>query len=110
MNKIKELRSQSKVSQGELATHLEVTIATVSRYETGDREPDQNTLIKIADFFNVSVDYLLGKTDNPTTSKEISDNDIKFALFGGDVTDEKFEVVKRFAQFIRDNKNHENNK
>lgn len=42
---------------------------TVSRYETGEREPNIATLIKIADFFNVSVDYLLERTDNPSVNQ-----------------------------------------
>lgn len=42
---------------------------TISRYETGDREPGIIELIKIADYFNISVDYLLGRTDNPHINK-----------------------------------------
>ena len=38
---------------------------TISRYETGEREPGINELIKLADYFGVSVDYLIGRTDNP---------------------------------------------
>jgi len=38
---------------------------SISRYETGEREADYATLIAFADYFNVSVDYLLGRTDNP---------------------------------------------
>lgn len=38
---------------------------TISCYETGEREADYNTLIKIADYFDVSIDYLLERTDNP---------------------------------------------
>ncbi len=38
---------------------------TISRYETSEREADYKTLIKIADYFNVSIDYLLERTDNP---------------------------------------------
>ena len=38
---------------------------SISRYETGEREADYETLIAIADYFNVSIDYLLGRTDNP---------------------------------------------
>lgn len=38
---------------------------SISRYETGEREADYQTLIKIADYFHVSIDYLLGRTENP---------------------------------------------
>ncbi len=43
--------------------------ASISRYETGEREPDLKTLVLLADYFNVSVDYLLGRTDNPIINK-----------------------------------------
>ena len=48
---------------------LETTQNTISRYETGEREADYAMLIKIADYFNVSLDYLLERTDNPKMNK-----------------------------------------
>ena len=42
---------------------------TISRYETGAREADYKTLKLFADYFNVSIDYLLGRTDNPTVNR-----------------------------------------
>ena len=42
---------------------------SISRYETEEREADYATLIALADYFNVSIDYLLGRTDNPTVSR-----------------------------------------
>jgi len=42
---------------------------TISRYETGEREPGINELIQLADYFNISVDYLIGRTDNPKMQK-----------------------------------------
>ena len=42
---------------------------TISRYETGEREPGIDELIKIADYFNVSVDYLIGRTENPKMNR-----------------------------------------
>ena len=42
---------------------------SISRYETEEREADYNTLIAIADYFNVSIDYLLGRTDNPKVNR-----------------------------------------
>lgn len=48
-----------------LATDLHTTQNTISRYETGERKPGIAELIKIADYFNVSVDYLIGRTDCP---------------------------------------------
>lgn len=53
------------MSQITLAMELNMNQNSISRYETGEREADYATLIAFADYFNVSVDYLLGRTDNP---------------------------------------------
>lgn len=67
--RLKEIRKSKGISQLKLALALNTNQNTVSRYETGEREPDLNTLIQIADYFNVSIDYLLERTDNPTLYK-----------------------------------------
>ena len=53
------------MSQLRLAIELNTTQNTISRYETGEREPGIAELIKIADYFHVSVDYLIGRTNDP---------------------------------------------
>lgn len=63
--RLKELRKSRGISQQRLAIELNTTQNTISRYETGEREADYATLIAIADYFNVSIDYLLGRTSNP---------------------------------------------
>lgn len=67
--RLRELRKAKGISQLKLAMELNTNQNTISRYETGEREPGINELIGIADYFNVSVDYLLGRTDNPNTQK-----------------------------------------
>lgn len=67
--KLKQLRKAKGISQLRLAIILNTNQNTISRYETGEREPGISELIKIADFFNVSIDYLLGRTDNPEINK-----------------------------------------
>ena len=61
--RLKELRKSKKISQLKLAMDLNMNQNTISRYETMEREADYETLIKFADYFNVSLDYLLGRTD-----------------------------------------------
>lgn len=63
MNKIKELRMIKGITQTKFATYLNTTQANLSGWESDKWQPDQATLIKIADYFNVSVDYLLGRTE-----------------------------------------------
>lgn len=65
MFRLKELRTIRKITQVKLAMDLNLSQHSISRYETGEREADYDTLVAIADYFNVSVDYLLGRTDNP---------------------------------------------
>lgn len=62
-NKIVALRKQKNICQKELAIHLHVSISTISNYENNVHEPDLPTLVKLADYFNVSIDYLLDRTD-----------------------------------------------
>ncbi len=75
MIKIKELRTQRKISQKQLAEHLNVTQVQISKYELGKNEPDLETLSKIAKYFNVSIDYILDK--EPSDLIVISKNDFK---------------------------------
>ncbi len=63
--RLKYIREQRKISQVKLALAMDVSQNTISRYENGVHEPDIATLIKLADYFNISVDYLLERTDNP---------------------------------------------
>ena len=63
--RLKELREQRGISQLKLAMDLGMNQNSISRYETGAREADYQTLIRFADYFNVSIDYLLNRTDNP---------------------------------------------
>lgn len=63
--RLKELRKKHKISQLKLALDLNMNQNSISRYENGEREADYETLIKFADYFGVSLDYLLGRTDSP---------------------------------------------
>ena len=67
--RLKEIRRSKGISQLKLAMDLNTSQNTISRYETGEREPGINELIKIADYFNISIDYLLERTENPRLQK-----------------------------------------
>ena len=69
-NIFKRLRTSSGFTQVEIAEKLGISRSTIGMYETGAREPDFETLEKIADFFNVDIDYLLGRTDKTTLLPE----------------------------------------
>ena len=65
----KELRKKKHITQLRLAMDFNMNQNSISRYETGEREADYKTLIMFADYFDVSVDYLLERTDDPTFHK-----------------------------------------
>lgn len=63
--RLKELRKNKRISQLKLAMDLNMNQNTISRYENGEREPGIKEIISIAEYFNVSIDYLLEQTENP---------------------------------------------
>ena len=63
MQRLKLLRKEKKITAKQLSKELQVAESTISMYENGKRQPDFNMLLKIADYFGVSIDYLLGKED-----------------------------------------------
>ena len=63
MIRLKELRDEAGLSQGDIAEKFSVAQNTVSSWENGKRDPDTDTVKKIAAFFGVSIDYLLGVSD-----------------------------------------------
>lgn len=67
--RLRELRKEKGISQLKLAMALDTTQNTISRYETGAHDPGIKELIRIADYFEVSIDYLLERTDNPQMAK-----------------------------------------
>lgn len=67
--RLKTLRKSKHMSQLRLALQLGIPQNSISRFETGCRKPDYDTLIQIADYFNVSIDYLVGRSDNPELKK-----------------------------------------
>nr|WP_194950168.1 helix-turn-helix transcriptional regulator [Anoxybacillus flavithermus] len=72
-DRLKRLRLEKKLTQEELGKKINVTKVSISGYENGNRTPDTETLQKLADFFNVTTDYLLGRTDDPNPPE--SDNE-----------------------------------
>lgn len=106
-NRIRELRKTMGLTMKQLGEELGVAESTVSHYETGRRQLDNETLLKLGEFFGVTVGYLLGVEENikapaDLDKRSISDDDIKFALFRGreDITDAMYEEVLNFAEYV----------
>lgn len=67
--RLREIRKSHGISQLKLAMDLNTNQNTISRYETGEREPGIAELIALADYFHISVDYLLERTNNPAMNR-----------------------------------------
>lgn len=63
--RLKETRMRKKLMQKEIAEHLQIATHSYQNYEGGQRRPDFETLVALADLFDVTTDYLLGRTDEP---------------------------------------------
>lgn len=62
-NRLSESRKRKKLKQKEVAEHLGIAVRTYQNYEGGQRRPDYETLVTLADYLDVSTDYLLGRRD-----------------------------------------------
>ncbi len=127
-SRLKELRKESGLSQQKLADMLGITKSSINMYERGEREPRMDGLEQMSDFFDVDIDYLVGKSSvkkrgldagNDTAEQKMSfgdmssdfskkDSELIFALWGDtDEIDEKdLDDVKKFAAFIKERKSN----
>lgn len=97
--RLRATREKLGLKQNEAALKIGVKNNTLSSYESGDRQPDYNTLIKIADLYEVSTEYLLRGKENKQSSKEESNNLFFFDMEG--LTDEEIEDIKRHIDYVK---------
>lgn len=96
--RIRDLRKQKRMSQTELAKSAGVSQTTVTAWETGKAEPSSSAVAKLADIFNVTTDYLLGRPNKQDTKKddvELSDDDVIMTWRGKPLSDEDRELIRR---------------
>ena len=92
MLRLKELREQKHLTQDGLGIKLSISQSTISAYEIGDRTPDLDMLITIANFFGVSIDYLVGLSDK------------KLRIDQSDLSDDEMEHLRTYRQLSDMNK------
>ena len=68
-NRLREIRKQKGYTQQKVAMDLNLSQNSISRYESGAREADYDLLVRFADYYNVSIDYILCRTDHPAINK-----------------------------------------
>lgn len=102
MNRLKYLRTEKNEGLDKVAKYLNVTVQTISNYENEKRDMSPETIIKLAEYYNVSTDYLLGKSDIRTP---IDINNIHFANNGGidtkGLTNADIEELRRQVEYMR---------
>lgn len=106
MNRLRFLRNENGESLEKIAKYLNVTIQTISNYETGKRDMTPDTILKLAEYFGVSTDYLLGKSDIRHPGKQIDDvlNEAMIGMSKSDyekLTETQKKQIRDFALFVK---------
>ena len=92
---LKKLRGSKKISQKQLADIVSVSQQSINKYENHSIEPDIQTLMKLADYFNTSIDYLVGYTDIDHKIEELTPSDLN---------EEKQRIISKYRQLTPDEK------
>ncbi len=106
-NRLRELRNEKRLTLRELAEKVNMSFSNIATLERGDSQLREDTARLFADFFNVSIDYLLGNSDdrNPSSTPSAKDQlkGVQLALFNqvGELTEEQAEDVLQFINFIK---------
>lgn len=102
-DRLKELRKSRNITQTDFARSFHISNGTIGNWESGKREPNLETMQKIADYFNVTVDYLIGRSDNHSDQNPLDRQleGIDFALWGEvrDLTDDEKRDIIEFVKF-----------
>ncbi len=96
--RIQELREELNITRKGLAESLKISYSAMSKYETDERFPEKDTLLKLGNFFEVSIDYLLGRTDSR------NGNQMKIALNSistEGLEDDDIEMVKGLIENLK---------
>ena len=106
MNRIKQLRNEKDIKQDVLAKLLGLEVAGISKLETGRVPLKDEYIVKLAEYFNVSTDYLLGKTDVRNSGAKIDDvlNEAMIGMSKEDyekLTDVQKKQIRDFALFVK---------
>ncbi|MTI49562.1 helix-turn-helix domain-containing protein [Sporosalibacterium faouarense] len=99
-SKLKELRIEKNMTQAQLAKIIKVARATIGRYEADERFPDQETLKKLASYFDVTIDYLLDRT-NMKNYNNIAETQGYYNLNIEGLSKEDIRKIEEYIEFIK---------
>lgn len=104
-DRIRDARKAAQFTQCQLAERLGVSNTSISNWEKGFSRPDADMIQKLCHVLRLEPNYFYGAENAPASERKrtVSDEEIKFALFGGDgeITDAMYDEVKRFAAFLK---------
>lgn len=103
-NRLKQLRKEKGLTQTELAKLINIGNKTISDYERNITSPDIETLNVIAGYFNVSTDYLLGKTNQKNPKQQLSESQVQILSGIDNLTDEQAQSVVNYINFLKTQK------
>ncbi|MDB8591249.1 helix-turn-helix transcriptional regulator [Streptococcus salivarius] len=107
--RLKELRKQAHLTQVELASKLGIVQSSYADWERGKKKPTQDNLVKIAQVLNVSVDYLVGNSEEK--SDELDNIELLFRMNSKGLTEEEKEIFKKeLIEFMEERKKAFKNK
>lgn len=115
MNRLKQLRTEKGLLQSDIAKIIGKTDRAVGQYEREERDPSSETWAILADYFDVSLDYIMGKTDirNPQKKLDFDKSKLYFALSKEDesyISDELKDKILEFAKFAIEQEKKKKNK
>ena len=104
MIRIRDLREKRRLNQEGLAQKLNVSQSTISAYETGERTPDLEILIKLAKFFGVSIDYLVGISESklPLSQSDLTETEQEHFLLYRRLTSHQREKIHAYMDGLAD--------
>ncbi|SDZ68776.1 Transcriptional regulator, contains XRE-family HTH domain [Evansella caseinilytica] len=110
--RLRELRkSKTKLTMKEFGQIFSLAESTISGYENGARMPDMEILDKFAKYFDVSLDYLLGRSYSPSSIPERQSDDESIFFFDQEnITEEEMEELKKHLDYLRYRASQENKK
>lgn len=99
--RLRELREEKKLLQKDIANFLNITTSAYGYYEQGKREPDTHTVNSLADFYNVSSDYLLGRTNNRSTEHPLSYNQNSLITTIDSLSPQSKKELEKYVQLLK---------
>ena len=102
--RLKELRKDNNISQKRLSNFLNFGYTAIANYESGRNQPSLDTVKKIAQFFGVTVDYLIGASDYPRSEKDITAEEAELLEIFREIDGEEREALKKVIYLLARNK------